>query len=83
MHAPGTHVVLQCFNGTAKGPPDERPSNDYWRMIGSNGVVLEPANARGRVLVRFDKDVAALGLTCHNPEPNSLLIAESDLAAIT
>lgn len=83
MPSQGTRVVLQCFNGTTEGPPGRKPSDDYWRLIGSTGVVLEPTNARGRVLVRFDEDVAALGLACHNPEPNSLLIAESDLAAIT
>ncbi|MBB6560783.1 hypothetical protein HNP48_003459 [Acidovorax soli] len=83
MPSPGTCVVLQCFNGTTEGPQDRAPSDDYWRLIGSTGVVLEPANAQGRVLVRFDEDVAALGLAGHNPVPNSLLIAASDLAAIT
>lgn len=80
MHAPGTRVVLQHFNGTAGGPPDGKPSDGYWRLIGSSGTVLSPANAQGRVLVRFDNDVAVLGLACHNPEPNSLLIATTDLA---
>lgn len=80
VHAPGTRVVLQHFNGTAEGTPDGKPADDYWRLIGSSGTVLGPANAQGRVLVRFDEDVAAQGLACHNPEPNSLLIAVSDLA---
>ncbi|MES2610892.1 MAG: hypothetical protein V4679_11670 [Pseudomonadota bacterium] len=80
MPALGRRVMLQRFNGTTEGPPDGKPSGDYWRLIGSKGTVLGPANAQGRVLVHFDEDVAARGLACHNPEPNSLLIAVSDLA---
>lgn len=70
LHAPGTRVLLQRFNGTAEGPPDGKPADDYWRLIGSKGTVL----------VRFDEGVAARGLACHNPEPHGLLIAVSDLA---
>jgi hypothetical protein len=74
-------VALQRFNGTAEGPPHGKPSDDYWRLIGATATVLTAANPQGRVLVRFDEDVAARGLACHNPEPNSLWIAVSDLAA--
>ena len=80
--APGKRVVLKTFNGAAEGPPDGNSSDDYWRLIGSSGTVRSPANAQGRVLVRFDEDVAARGLACHNPEPNSLLIAATDLALL-
>lgn len=80
MPAPGSRVVLQSFNGSAKAPADCKPSDNYWRLIGSTGTVITHANALGRVLVRFDEDVAARGVACHNPEPNSLLIAKSDLA---
>lgn len=66
-----------------RGPAGQKALGRLLAPDRQHRVVLEPANARGRVLVRFDKDVAALGLTCHNPELNSLLIAESDLAAIT
>lgn len=82
MLAPGRRVVLQAFNGTAAGPPDCAPADDYWCLIGTAGRVLTAANAQGRVLVRFDEEVAARGLACHNPEPNSLLIATTDLAIL-
>lgn len=71
MPAPGSRVVLQSFNGFAKAPADGKPADNYWRLIGSAGTVLTHANALGRVLVRFDEDVAARGVACHNPSPTA------------
>ncbi len=82
MLAPGRRVVLKAFNGNAAAPSECPPADNYWRLIGTTGTALTTANAQGRVLVRFDEDVAARGLACHNPEPNSLLIAATDLALL-
>ena len=77
-----TRVRLKSFNGTQSGPPDCNPEENYWRLVGIEAEVIEQKNERGRVLVRFAESVAALGLHCHNPEPNALLVLESDLEII-
>lgn len=72
-------VRLKTFNGTAAPPANCRASENYWLLIGEAGEVIAPANEGLRVLVRFDRPVAALGLACHNAVPDSLLILASDL----
>ncbi len=81
-YEPGARVALQTFLGTTYAPADCRPADNYWLLLGATGTVLTPPNAERRVLVRWDVDVAGHGLACHNPEPNSLLIAEADLVAL-
>jgi len=81
-YKPGARVTLQTFLGMTAAPADCSPINNYWLLLGATGTVLTPPNAEGRVLVRWDVDVAERGLACHNPEPNSLLMAESDLLAL-
>ena len=78
----GARVALQTFLGKTTAPEDCRPANNYWLLLGATGTVIAPPNAERRVLVRWDVDVAGRGLACHNPEPNSLLIAESDLVVL-
>lgn len=75
-------VRLKSFKGALSGPPDGNPEEDYWRLIGMEAEVVEASDERGRVLVRFAEPVAALGLHCHNLEPNALFIHESDLEII-
>ena len=74
-----SRVVLQSFNGIKSAPADCRPNENYWLLVGARGTVVESANATGRVLVQFDISVSDLGLSCHNPIPNSLYVPESDL----
>jgi hypothetical protein len=74
-----SRVTVRSFNGTKTPPADCRPTENYWLLVGTNGTVVEQANAKGRVLVRLDASVHELGLSCHNPTPNSLYILESDL----
>lgn len=84
---PRKRVVLKSFKGAHTSPPETRPEDRYWRLIGYAGTVLSEddaseigRHARGpRVLVQFDESVTALGLACHNPVPNSLWIFVSDL----
>jgi hypothetical protein len=81
-------VVLKTFRGTAAPAARPAPGEDYWRLLGTAGEVVDADDGRiggrhpdgRRVLVRFDADVAALGLACHNAVPNALWIFVGDLA---
>jgi len=72
-------VRLKSFNGTKYGPSTCPPKENYWLLIGKSGNVVASKNERQRLLVQFDVPISALGLHCHNPIDNSLLILESDL----
>ena len=72
-------IQLTSFNGTTQAPPGCRPQENYWALIGHAGEIVGPRNRHARFLVKFDVQVASLGLECHNEVENSLLILESDL----
>lgn len=76
-------VILRTFNGSLVPPVECSPGENYWALIGETGTVVEPKNARARVLVKFDASVVAFGLHCHNVVPNSLYILESDLEVLS
>lgn len=68
--------------GTTVSPADVMSHENYWKLIGKSGQLLEKGdedNFPGRLLVRFDEDVASMGLECHNPIPNTLWILSTDL----
>jgi len=75
---PGKRVVLKSFNGSLVKPHHVKPEENYWLLIGSKAVV-EASNNSDRVLVIFERDLPALGLTSHNDVKNSLWILISDL----
>jgi len=84
----GTKVLLKSFNGTTGTEPDCDPAEDYWKLIGSTGEIIQDPTEKGiyasfsrqkRVCVKFDVSVAEQGLICHNPVPNSLWINIDDL----
>lgn len=75
-------VILRRFNGTHRPPPDCKPGEDYWQLIGETGTVIETTNSNNRVLVRFDNPIHDRGLIGHNPVPNSLFILATDLDAL-
>lgn len=77
-----SRVVLRSFNGTVSAPSGCRQDENYWLLIGEGGTVIETINAKARVLVKFDGPVSGRGLCCHNPDPNSLYILETDLEQI-
>ena len=85
----GERVELVSFDGHLQAPENTDPREDYWKLSGALGSVVELgpeeqlAFFHGRVLVQFDIDVAALGLECHNPMPNSLWILKSDLRGLS
>ena len=56
------------------------PENDYWKLIGENGIVIdEIINKNGRILILFDSDLNYFGVANHNPIKNSLWIKIEDL----
>ncbi len=88
---PGARVKLVTFDGGSMAPADTIPTENYWRLIGSLGTLVESDDERAhftssgpdaRVCVEFDCDVQGLGLEAHNPVKNSLWLRVSDLRSI-
>jgi hypothetical protein len=87
----GTLVKLISFNGIIEAESDCSPSENYWKLIGCKGQIVQDPGKKGiyapfsdkpRPLVQFAENVKALGLECHNNVGNSLWILESDLSEI-
>jgi hypothetical protein len=87
----GDLVILNSFRGARMPQGKIRAAENYWKLIGKIGAVAKmehqsnlPRHERGeRVLVTFNDDVAALGLSCHNEIHSSLWIFISDLRHVT
>ena len=75
----GTKVKLIKFNKTVNTPADCDEQENYWSLIGGNGVVVKPENSHKRVLVQFEDHHKLEKLHCHNEVENSLWILSSDL----
>jgi hypothetical protein len=81
----GERVTLRSFRGTTSAPEETRDTDNYWLLVGHSGAVVDDVSKIGRhpngerLLVRFDQDVAAMGLACHNKVPNALWLFVSDL----
>lgn len=86
----GARVRLASFHGTLCSSEAVEPDEDFWKLIGREGEIfseqLKVHSAfpdRGeRALVKFDRDVAELGLVSHNEIANSLWVFTSDLELI-
>lgn len=76
---PGKKVVLKSFNGGKHAPPGTKPAENYWQLIGLKAVTVRVAEDNLRVLLKFEQDLKALGLTCHDDEEKSLWMLISDL----
>jgi len=75
-----TPVRLKSFLGTNNSPNDIDKSDDYWKLIGQIGIVIDDKLAdKEKVLVLFDNDLDDFQLANHNPTKNSLMIKKSDL----
>ena len=80
-------VILKSFHGTIVGNSDVRRDENYWRLVGTAGVIIsDKAKIHSafpkkgpQVLVRFESDIGLLGLISHNTEKNTLWIFVSDL----
>jgi hypothetical protein len=79
-------VKLISFNGTRSAPSDVMAHENYWCLIGEQGIVLETQRPNGidrdRVLVRFNANLDELGLETHNDVPNTLWIKQRDLVEV-
>ncbi|BDD01427.1 DUF6678 family protein [Persicobacter psychrovividus] len=75
-----TPVRLKTFLGTNISPEDVDKFDDYWKLIGQSGTVInDKLSDKERVLVLFDRDLDDFQLANHNPIKNSLIIKKSDL----
>lgn len=88
----GTKVKLISFNGTTSPQNIQDEAENYWKLIGETGAVMQDPQEKSvfahfskkpRVLMQFDKDIASTyGLIAHNNIENSLWILVSDLKII-
>ena len=86
----GSKVQLRSFLGLKEAPPETRDHENYWRLIGAGGVVVNDKQPHylgshpmgSRMLVKFEVLIAGLGLECHNEIENSLWIFVADLRQI-
>ena len=79
-------VTLKSFHGSMQPPPGTDDSENYWKLIGLSGVVIDtkpghPAFPQfgERALVRFEHNLKDYDVHCHNPAENSLWIFVLDL----
>ena len=79
------HVRLKSFDGTTSKPAGKqvRACDDYWRLIGEKGIVIEEGGQDDRVLVRFEKDIDQYHVANHNPIKNTLWILRSDIEEVS
>lgn len=85
-----SRVELQSFYGTTKPSEEIDERENYWKLIGQTGTVIEnpkkqeklTKEGKNRVLVKFDTTIDDLGLENHNPIKNTLWIWHGDLKLI-
>jgi len=75
----GNKVKLRTFLGTLKPRTAINTQDNYWRLIGEKGEVIDDTIRNKRVLVLFEKDLDEFEVANHNPIPNSLWIKPTDL----
>ena len=72
-------------------PSDCDPRQDFWKLIGHEGVIIHDPfrcckddrySDERKVLVRFDIPAASLGLCLRHDVENSLWILVSDLVVV-
>ncbi|WP_445718058.1 hypothetical protein [Flavobacterium sp.] len=75
-----TLIKLKTFHGTIKPSIKVNLRENYWKLIGEKGIVLDNADFNpDKVLVLFDKNLDDFDLENHNPIKNSLYIDKKDL----
>jgi len=75
-----TVIKLKSFLGTLKPEKNIKDYNNYWKLIGEKGKVIdEIENENGRILILFDKNLDEFKVENHNPIKNSLWIKIIDL----
>ncbi|KAA9338548.1 hypothetical protein F0P96_06865 [Hymenobacter busanensis] len=73
-------VRLKSFLGRTVAKSDVERRENYWRLIGKRGRIIDAReHYGGRVLVLFEDNLDDYGLENHNPVKNSLWILLTDL----
>ncbi|MCF8278245.1 MAG: hypothetical protein K9J17_16070 [Flavobacteriales bacterium] len=76
-------VRLKSFLGTQSSPTSVDENENYWKLVGKTGEVLDSEVGADKVLVQFDDNLDDFGLENHNAIKNSLMINKSDLQFLT
>lgn len=72
-------VTLQSFLGTTEPTKGTSENENYWKLIGAKGRIIDDQKINDRVLVLFEINLDDYKLENHNPTKNSLWIKMSDL----
>ena len=72
-------VTLKSFLGTTTPKKPIEGRENYWKLIGQQGRIIDHQENDDRVLVLFDKNLDEFEIENHNPIKNSLWIKKSDL----
>ena len=72
-------IILKSFLGTAIPKKGTSERENYWKLIGEKGKIIDDNGTNDRVLVLFDSNLDDFQLENHNPIKNSLWIKVSDL----
>ena len=75
-----TKVELKYFLGTLQPPNKTKKRENYRKLIGQKGIVIEEADFNPeKVLVLFEKELNRFNVENHNPVKNTLYINKTDL----
>lgn len=78
-----SEVILKSFSGTLTSKTKESDSENYWKLIGQEGKVINDKELDdGRVLILFKNSLDDFKVINHNPIKNSLWIKKTDLEII-
>jgi hypothetical protein len=76
----GDKVVLKTFLGSIAPEEETDDLGNYWKLVGTAGVIMEVKE--NKALVLFDKQLDELGLENHNPIKNTLFINHKDISVL-
>jgi hypothetical protein len=72
-------VTLKSFLGTTEAKKFTEERENYWKLIGKKGKVIDVHQENDKVLVHFEINLDDMNLENHNTIKNSLWIKKSDL----
>ena len=72
-------VTLKTFLWATKPKKNILERENYWKLIGEKGKIIDDNKTNDRVLVLFEKNLGDYQVENHNPIKNSLWIEQTDL----
>ena len=72
-------VTLKTFLATRKPKKDTLERENYWKLIGERGKIIDGNETNDRVLVLFERNLDDYQVENHNLIKNSLWIKATDL----